>query len=336
MRGSASLPRRFARRVVPRSARRRLRPPPPPWVIAMPSPREPRPLEQFAFYAILGTWMEADIVADTVSNAFAQGVDRVFLVDNASPDDTVRRAVACGAEHMITYRTERFEERHRYNLMNELVRHVSSTSEYEHIWWLWLDADEFPRPQSSGTIREQLQTLDRGFRVVGARVLNHYPTPGEVAHVPGRHPAEVQPLCEEVRQHICDAMHRKHPLQRWDRAGPRIDAGLGFHRAESEERPLHEPMTPIVIHHVPFRDEETTRRRIEALWRGVDEGASRAVEGDLATDHMHARRASLDAVYAGQWDRVQNFIPGMPDRGVQLRDWRSLAPRIDPVSPRWS
>ena len=280
--------------------------------------------------------MESDIIADTVANAFAQGVDRVFLADNGSPDDTVDRAQGAGAECVLTYRTDRFEERFRYNLMNELVRHISDTSQHDHIWWLWIDADEFPRPHGDQTLREFLAPLDERFRVVGARVLNHYPSPGEVAHEPGTHPVRHQPLCEEVPQRICLSMHRKHPLQRWDRSGPRIDAGLGFHRAECIERPLKEPDAPVVLHHIPYRNEEFTRRRLDALWNDDSSNSARAIRGDLATDHMEARKRSLDAVYSGAWENVHNFIPGTRERGVKLTDWREIAPSVQGKLPEWS
>ena len=45
----------------------------------------------------------------------------------------------------------------------------------EHIWWLWLDADEFPHAPAGATVREFLEPLDRRFRVVGASV--HQPLP---------------------------------------------------------------------------------------------------------------------------------------------------------------
>jgi hypothetical protein len=315
--------------LVPQRLRQWRNPPKPPWVQAVKQPGHPMPLDDFGFHAIVGTWMESDVIADTVANAFAQGVDRVFLIDNDSPDDTVERAVGAGAEHVMTFRTEHFEEQHRFNLLNEFVRHISEMSTHDHIWWLWLDADEFPRPQAGGTLRELLNVVDRKYRVIGARVINHYPTPGDTAYVAGEHPALHQLLCQETPQNICDLQHRKHPLQRWDRSGPRIDAGLGFHRAECEERPLLEPTEPIVIHHVPFRDEAATRRRMEALWAGGSASASRAVEGDTATDHMEARRNSLDAVYAGDWSAVHNFVPGSSlDHGVVLVPWQEISPPI--------
>jgi hypothetical protein len=325
--------RALVRPAVPSALRRRIHPARPPWVQAVESPPHAQTLDSVGFYAIVGTWMEADIIADCVANAFAQGVDRVFLFDNCSPDDTINRAVSAGAEHVMMYRTERFEERYRYNLMNEAVRHISESSEHDNIWWLWLDADEFPRPQGEGTLRELLTRTDRMYRTIGARVVNHYPTPGQPSYIPGEHPARFQVLCEEVPDGICELNHRKHPLQRWDRSGPRIDAGPGFHRAECIERPLFEPLESIIIHHVPFREEQTTRRRMEALWSGGASSSSRAIQGDIATDHMEARLHSLDAVYSGDWSNVRNFLPGRPERGVALIPWQELTPPISPHLP---
>lgn len=326
---------RRARHFIPERIRRRLRPAPKPWAISLSAPLEPTPLENIVLYAVIGTWMEEDIIADTVRNAFTQGVDRVFIVDNESPDGTVQKAIHAGAERGISYWTDQFECYYQICLMNEFVQYVSRNSEHDHVWWLYIDADEFPRPESGGTIRQLLARLDRQYRVVGARVLNHYPTPGTNAHIAGDHPIDHQPLCEEFPSDICDQRHRKHPLQRWDRSGPRIDASPGFHRAEPSSEPWIEPTESIVIHHFPFRNEAISRRRLDLLWSGAA-ADSRARLSDPATDHMQARAESLDAVYAGDWAKVRNFLPGKPERGVELVAWNELGPPISPDIRRWS
>jgi glycosyltransferase involved in cell wall biosynthesis len=303
-------------------------------VVAEPQPDRVDPVGRYRLFGIVGTWMEEDIIEATVSNAFAQGVERVFLADNDSPDRTIERAVAAGAEDVLRYRTERFEEDYRYSIMNELVRHVSTASDVDHVWWLWFDADEFARPNDGGTIRAMLDGLDRRYRIVGARVLNHYPTPDGAPYVTGTHPIDQQPMCEEVTQNICASRHRKHPLQRWDRHGLALRSGAGFHLAQSEERPLVEPEESLVIHHFPYRDEAVSRARLAALWGGEDTPA-RAVEDDDAAAHMRARRDSLDAVYQGRWGDVHNFMPDRPEHGVELVDWRQLRPSISTDIRRW-
>src|SRR5688572_32394541 len=110
--------RDFARRCIPRVLHSFVLSP---WVLARPQPAEPNPIN-FVLYAVVGAWMEADIIEATVLNAFVQGVDRVFLVDNDSPDDTVQRAQKAGAEHVLTYKTTTYDEEYRINIMIEFVR----------------------------------------------------------------------------------------------------------------------------------------------------------------------------------------------------------------------
>ena len=57
---------------------------------------------------------------------------------------------------------------------------MSEADGHAHIWWLWLDADEFPHGPRGLTVREYLETLDRRYRIVGARFINHFPS-GEPA-----------------------------------------------------------------------------------------------------------------------------------------------------------
>lgn len=292
------------------------------------------PNPDVVLYGIVGTWMEADVIADSVANAFAQGAERVFLLDNESPDDTIERATLAGAELALTFHTDMFDCYYQVCLMNDFVQYVSRATDHDQIWWLFFDADEFPRPEGGGTIRELIGRLDDEVRIVGARVLNHYPMAGGPGHTRGTHPIDHQPLCEELHSEICEFGHRKHPLQRWDRIGPRMDASPGFHRAEPGQVPWVESASEFLVeHHFPFRAEHHTRKRMGVLWGG-DESAARAdVPG---AEHMLARLESLDAVYAGDWSNVHNFLPESPDRGVNLVDWRELKPPVSPDVQRWS
>lgn len=288
---------------------------------AVPNPPDAKVVERLRLFAVLGTWMEADIVADSVRNALAQGCERVYLVDNGSDDDTVERAVREGAILARTFVTAQYDEALRLRHMNDVVAEVSSQEPDESLWWLFLDADEFSHGPFGLSLLDYLKTLDVRFRVVGARYFNHYPGPAP-RHLPGRHPLELQTLCEELPFPMCASGHRKHPLLRQDRSGVPIAAGRGFHLVEGEEL-LLEPEQPVFLHHFPFREEEATRRRLSLLFaeRG---GAPRARTEDDATGHMLPRFRSLDAVYAGEWDRVENFLPGRPARGVALLPWNEL------------
>ena len=59
--------------------------------------------------------------------------------------------------------------------MNEVVAEVSAAEPDDHLWWLFLDADEFHHGPFGMTLRGYVRTLDRQFRVVGMRCFDHYP-----------------------------------------------------------------------------------------------------------------------------------------------------------------
>src|SRR5580704_571314 len=80
------------------------------WSRAEANPARPDPSLPVRLFAIVGTWCEEDVIEATVHNAFAQGCERVFIVDNASPDDTLKRAVAAGAEIARVYPTDYYDE----------------------------------------------------------------------------------------------------------------------------------------------------------------------------------------------------------------------------------
>jgi hypothetical protein len=283
-------------------------------------------------FAVLGAWMEEDVVGATVANCFRQGCERVYLVDNDSADRTVDRAVAAGAVHARSFSTQVFDERERMRQMQAVMEEVSAAEADERVWWLFLDADEFYMGPRGLTVREHLASLDRRFRIVGARVFNHLPD-GEPAYVTGRHPLDFQPCCYTLPQvSYCGSGHWKHPLVRWERAGPSIEVGHSFHIARSAE-PLLEPPHPVLCLHFPYRDEQTTRRRLGRLF-GVAGTSDRTVPDDDTVVHMRLRLRSLDAIYAGRYDQALfQFYP----RGLvpELRPLEGWVGRSEADVPRW-
>jgi hypothetical protein len=301
-------------------------------LMAFPNPVDANRLPGFRMFAVVGTWMEADIIAATIRNAITQGCERVYLVDNDSQDDTVTIARQEGGVIARTYKTERYDENERLRHMNDVVSEISHSEGAQHIWWLFLDADEFHHGPRGMTLREYLKTLDRRFRVVGTRFFDHYPS--AIPHyVTGHHPLDFQPLCHEVSYPMCRSGHRKHPLQRYDRDLARIECGGGFHHAHCAEQ-LYEPALPAFLHHFPFREEDLTRRRLEALWRKDRDGVGRAQE-TRETTHMLARFRSLDAVYSRGWKRVQNFV-ALEHNTEGRRIFSRAIARCSAILGRWS
>ena len=311
--------------------RRRLR-----WTSVQGNPRHVCPESSLHLFAILGTWMEEDIVAASVRNPREQGCEQVYLVDNDSPDSTIDVAVAAGATLAARFRTSDFDDTTRHQLMNEVMHRVSESVGAPRVWWLWLDADEFSHGPAGLTIRGYLELLDRRFRIVGARYFNHYPS-GVPQYTPGRHPLDYQPLCEEYPEAFCPLGHRKHPLVRVDRARAPVSQGVGFHRAISRER-LVEPETGLFLHHFPYRQEEVTRARLQRLCQGVDEVTPRVTSADVTRESAGAnavlREQNLNAVYTARWSMVREWR-GPRLSGISPRPWASLVPPADQVIARW-
>jgi hypothetical protein len=288
------------------------------WVSAEDNPSKADPLESFRFFAVLDTWMEEDVVAATVANCFQQGCERVYLVDNDSPDRTVEKALEAGAVLGRSFHTERFDKLEKMRQMHAVVDEVSMAEGVEHIWWLWLDADEFYRGPGGLTLREYLTALDSRFRIVGGRFFQHFPS-GEPTYLEGCHPLDFQPLCFETPLPNCELGHARHSLQRWDRDGPPITCHDGFHTAECAGRIL-EPTLPVLFHHFPFRDEAVTRRRL-GLLAGTDGGPNRIARVPDAAFHMQLRLHSLDAVYGRRWQEVAFYPPLTRGYVPEFRRW---------------
>ena len=214
-------------------------------------------------------------------------------------------------------------------IMRDLVARVTA-EQATPVWWMWLDADEFPHGPGGRTVANYLATLDRRFRIVGARYLNHYPM--ALPHYErGCHPLDYQPMAEPYDHAFCPQLHRKHILQLQIPGRPPIECGAGFHLALSPERPLLEPTGGIVLHHFPFRTEAAARQRLAALCEPTAEGMQRACADDIATPHMLARARALDAVYAQRWHDVETMATrdGGVIQGVTLAPWTELVPPQD-------
>ena len=301
-------------------------------VHANPTPADP--LDAVRLFAIVSTYNEADIISASVNNALAQGAERVYVVDNASTDDTVAQASAAGAIVVERFETTYQEDRLRMTLMSAAVWRISSSEGDPHIWWLWMDADEFSHGPNGQSIAEYLSNLDRRFRVVGADVYQHFPDT-EPGYVPGLHPLDFQPLCEPFWQEFmprCTLHHWKHPLARFDRTGPFLFPTDSFHAWSPNDRTrLNEPDVGIVTHHFQYRDEATTRRRLEMIWGAKSGRADQMLR--TGSDAGARRLRSLDAVYHQRWHEVDNnrHVPG--DVGVSLRPWSELDPEF--TLARW-
>jgi hypothetical protein len=267
--------------------------------------------------------MDEDIVEASVRNAMAQGVDAVYIVDNGSSDDTVRIAEAAGARIAEVYRTKVFDGRLAQTLMNAVVARETLRQNAPHVWWLYLDTDEFPEGPDGLSIREYLALLDRRYRLVGASYVNHLPM-GKPEYLSGFHPIDFQPLCYDfvpARWPPCAWGHWKHPLQRLDAEGRFILSNDGAHSAFCNEL-LVAPTAGIITHHFQYREEASTRRKLELT---CGPGSIRTeLHEENGFDGFVRRRASLDALYEGRWGDVETVPNADPEAVRHPKPWPAL------------
>ncbi len=271
------------------------------------NPTHPDVVPGIVLYATIKAWNEEDVIEATVRNAFAQGAQRVFVIDNGSEDETAERAEAAGATIAERVDSDYFDDDLLIALVNGVVARESVSVGADHVWWLHLDCDEFPAGPQNSTVREHLETLDRRFRVVGSSVLNHLPSPNSPpAYIPGFHPLDFMPYCYEQRagENGCARRHYKHPLQRFDRDRKFVSNGIGAHYAVSPDSAVaREPTEGIVLHHFQYRDQERTRAALERL-AGPGSTRSKHFE-DRTVNNAEERLRNLDNVYAGRWSEVR-------------------------------
>ncbi len=289
------------------------------------NPSQPDVLGDFRLFAVVKTWMDEDIVAAIVRNAFTQGVESVFVVDNGSTDATVERAQEAGATIAEVFETAAFDGPLAQVLMNAVVARESLRSGSEHVWWLYLDSDEFPEGPGGTSLIEYLATLDRRFRVVGSAYVNHLPNE-KPEYLPGFHPIDFQPLYYEflpVWTPMCgQRSHWKHPLQRFDRGGNFIVSRAGSHWGICPQD-LVEPEGAIITHHFQYRDEDLTRAKLH-LTCGPGSGRT-ALYGTNQLDGFNRRLRSLDAVYAQRWDDVEVEVNRTLAASDPPRPWPAMA-----------
>ena len=302
-----------------------------------PNPDQPVPLSGFRLFAVVKTWMDEDIIEATIRNALIQGVETVFVVDNGSTDQTVQNAEAAGAVIADVYRSEFFDPMLTQTLVNSVVARESLLSGSEHVWWLYLDSDEFPEGPDSMSVRDYLASLDKRFRIVGATGINHLPD-SKPEYSSGFHPIDFQPLSYEFIPNWsppCGLRHWKHPLLRFDRRSYFMQCAGGSHWAICEV-PEVEPIGGIVIHHFQYRGEESTRRRLELVC-GQSSDTGR-LPGSRMYRHFDLRLRSLDAVYAQRWAEAETESDGLVSRDP--KPWGSISrvrrwyPHVDTTMDR--
>ncbi|MDR1125278.1 MAG: glycosyltransferase family 2 protein [Deltaproteobacteria bacterium] len=244
-------------------------------------------------YAVTFVWNEDDIIEATVRNAFAQGCDKMFVIDNGSTDATVANAVKAGAEFAgkvdIGYHVERL----KYETINSVIRQVNQAENDASIWWLILDGDEFPDTRLGISVRQWLASLDPAVNVAAAEVLNHLPTHPPY-NIPGFHPIHFQPFEGGISMH-------KLPLIRYDKGKPHIMSMAGAHTYKTHDGGyLTGPDHKLLFHHFNYRKPEKSLLRLKLLTEVRPDGTRRIDKKDEYARRMGGKRI----VY---WERMEGL-----------------------------
>ena len=207
--------------------------------------------------AVMCVWNEEDIIESTIKHAFAQGCSNVFIVDNSSTDKTVEIATNTGAKLAAIFETKDFNEDQKVVYLNETVKYINALTQDEQIWWLYIDADEFPNFDNKFTIIDTLKQLDSSIRAVHGYMFDHLPT-HQPYHVKGYHPADFQPICNK-------SSGSKVPLLRYDKNNLHLWSIGGAHDFITHGEVIPTLRSLLQIHHFPYRNPEFTFPRTKIL-----------------------------------------------------------------------
>ena len=285
------------------------------------------------FYAALFVWNEEDIIGATVRNIYAQGADKVFIIDNGSTDATVKQALAAGARLAHTLDTGFFDEKVKYTTLNAVISAINAQSGEERIWWMIVDADEFPDSRLPVTIREFLASRPGDVRLVPADVMNHAPTHPPY-YAPGYHPIDFQPL-------IVSKDAQKLPLLRYDKGTPHIFSMGGAHTYSYAGGYLTGTEHRLTFHHFKYRTPEKTLARLRQLTAEREDGTRRVDPIDSYGQRVHGhksdywnRLANIEAVYRERANaHISEYDPRLSTAHIK-RWYEPEKIRLDPAIPR--
>lgn len=276
-------------------------------------------------YAVTAVWNEEDIVYALVEHLWAQGLDRVLVIDDDSDDATAEEAAAAGAELIRTRSDGTYSEAVRSaRVRAAMATHTEAAG--GDVWWLVVDADEFPRGPDGTTVRDLVQQAPAWVDVIGSRVLDHVPA-GTVEYRPRHPPLPFFPLARWFRSGFCARGHWKHPLMRVRRAHD-VYPMPGHHTVgTSDGRRAREYAPTLLTHHFPLR----ARGRTEAkLRRAMAPGGRYGASPDAFTRARILERVqALDDLYAGRYELVAAGFCGDRRVGIEVSDWRTLVPPLE-------
>lgn len=288
-------------------------------------------------YAIISTWHDGDIIAATVKNCFENGCTRVLVLDNASPDNSVEAAKAAGAEIAEVYQTEYYDDDLRIRKQNNIIKEIVEKEKNRELWFVTLDADEFPSGINGEPFRDTLGRLPGPIRTIGSNAIDLYPT-GDERYEIGDHPATCfSQGINRTAKFACPQHHWKHVAIRYFNGLYDVAQSRGNHypAMPTKTASILEPKIELPIFHCPMRNYEDAKARLTALCgKQNDFGYHRSAGDDDAIGGQGAikRFKSLEAIYAQKWHEVElphSQMYGRQIVGICPYPWRVLNPSLN-------
>lgn len=217
--------------------------------------------------AVMCVWNEEDIIESTVKHAFAQGCSNVFIIDNASTDKTVEIAIKSGAILADAFESKYFDETQKIARLNSVVKAYNERSSEEYVWWLYLDADEFPNIDHNLRIIDFITSLNPSVRLIHGYLFHHVPTHPPY-NVRGCHPVDFMPVATKTTI-------EKIPLVRYDKGKQHLYSCGGAHTVDSAGESIPMIKGILNIHHFHYRRPENSIARLKLLLKKNADGSSR-------------------------------------------------------------
>lgn len=292
-------------------------------------PSEPSVRSTPLILGVTAVWNEDDVIWATVRNLFAQGADDVFVIDDESSDDTVSEARAAGATVIAQSSSGVYSEDNRHTRMRRIITEQTNLAGGD-VWWIMVDADEFPRGPNGVTIRELIEDLPAWVDVVGSRTLEHFPDATSVFR-PRTHPVQSMPLALWHYCPYCTRDHWKHQLFRVRNVDDLYPLPGHHIIGTADGRLVREAGPTLLMHHVPLRDRTRTEAKLRAA--GASGGRYEKAPEKSPKERLAYRVSILDDLYNNRFDVVRNEFAGAPAVGLPLRNWRDLVPEAEQVLP---
>jgi glycosyltransferase involved in cell wall biosynthesis len=261
------------------------------------------------FYAIMFVWNEEDIIEATIKNIKAQGFDRGYFIDNGSTDRTIEHARKAGGILAHEVDTGFFEESVKLLSINTIIKRINERENDSSIWWMVVDADEFPDTGLGVSIRNFLECCPEDANAVKVGLLDHVPTHPPY-YLSGFHPIFFQPFAKPTTV--------SKLLVRYHRGKPHLAIMGGAHSYLTEDgEQLTGPQEKMIFHHFPYRKMETGQRRLAELVQVRADGTRRVDSMDAFSwrnydkrSHYWVRFETLADYYAQHANRHLTEFPG--------------------------